>query len=676
MDNTYFATKPAKELVSYLEQKLTSWSEHSRSVGLIDKQQMSYNYYYGNHFKNASSGGTAIKSGGKKGELKLVAANHYRNLLRHILVMTTSQKPAFDARAKNTDLKSLQQARLGNNILDGYIRDKRLGRYLKRAGETGLVLGKGFVECVWEPSLGQPYSKMMIPNEYGEPVEKIVYEGDVDLTSLFPNQVYVDPDLDDFGKAEYVNVKKWKNKYNLAARYPDMADSIMKLPTKRDLYRDQFGLFYGNEESESLVCVNAFYHTRTEAARNGRYVLYGDSNSIMYDGPIPYSRLPVFRLVPGEIIGTTEGYTDGFDLLTLQEVIDSLLSAAFTNQNANAVQKLYVPDGCSVSTELLSQGLIIIKGPQGQQPVPLQLTATAPEIFTLLQLAERYAETISGINSVARGNPESSLKSGVALSMVQSMAIQFSSGFQESWVELLEDLGTFILVDCLCPFAKTKRMAAMAGKHNRGAMKAYAGEDLEGISRVVVDMGNPLTRTTAGKLEIADKLLDKGLIKTPQEYFNVLNTGTLEPLIQGPQAEIDRIRSENEALMDGKVVKTLVTDSHLLDMQEHRTVINDPSIREMALAGDVDAQTVVANTLAHIQEHMTLYKTQDPLWSMVAGEPPAPQPPPMPMMPPDQLGGPVPPNPEEQPPLPPAPGMPPSPPAPTDGTLPGSPAIQ
>lgn len=565
--------------------------------------------------------------------------------------MTTSQRPAFDAQATNSDLKSLQQARLGNNILDTYLTTKRLGRYLKRAGETSLVLAKAFTEVTWEPSLGKPYSTMTVEGPDGKPVEKVVYEGDVDVTSLFPDQVYTDPDLDDFSKAEHVTVYKFKNKYNLAARYPQLREKIMKLPTRRELVGNLFVPYPNTEESDSLVCVKSFYHLRTEAVPNGRYMLFGDSDTVMYDGPIQYSRLPVFRTVPGELLGTTDGYTDAYDLLNLQEMMNTLLSTAFSNQNAQGLQKIFLPDGCNISTDLISQGLIVIKGPKGMEPVPLQLTATAPEIFTLLNLAERYSETISGINSVVRGNPEHNLKSGVALNMVQSMAVQYASGFQESWVELLEDVGTFLLVDCLKPFAKTERLISMSGKSNRGAMKSFTGEDLSGVARVAVKMGNPLSRTTAGRVQLAETLLDKGILKTPQEYFQVLETGNLEPVVQGPIAQTDRIRSENEDLLDGKSVRALVSDTHLLDMQEHTTVLNDPEVRRAAATGDPYAKQVVQNTMDHIMEHMKLYKEQEPLWSMINGEPPAPQPPPMPPMgPPPEGGAPMGPPPEQGPP--------------------------
>ena len=49
-------------------------------------------------------------------------------------------------------------------------------------------------------------------------------------------------------------------------------------------------------------------------------------------------------------------------------------------------------------------------------------------------------ETVSGVNSVVRGNPEKSIKSGAALATIQAQAIQFMNGLQQSYIFLI-DLG-------------------------------------------------------------------------------------------------------------------------------------------------------------------------------------------------------------------------------------------
>lgn len=629
----YFAAKDKFQLAADLESKITAWSEGISSSGLKDRWIKSYRYYYGRQFGGRSfAGDSGISEAGESGELKLVTVNHYRNLLKHIHILTTNQKPAFDVRAINSDLKSLQQAKLANNILDAYLREKRLARYLKNAAEHALVFGKGFVYVTWDTTLGNPHTVKDVENQSGTVTQQIQYEGDVLVRTPSVFDVYNDQTSEDFSKIEWVVIREWKNKFNLAIRYPEEQDKILSLKTKSEMEKSIKMSFQDLDET-SDVPVYAFYHKRTDALPNGRFVLFCDNETVLYDGPIPYDGLPIYRIVPGEIFGTTEGYTDGFDLLGLQEVVNTLVSSVFSNQSAFAIQNILLPEGCNVTEEQIGQGLRAIRyNPQAGVPSALQLTNSPPEVFELIKLIVSTMETVSGVNAVSRGNPEASMgkgSSGAALALIQSMAVQYMSGFQQSWAELLEDTGTSIL-KLLKAFAKTDRMIAMAGKVNRGAMQSFSGSDLDRVERVVVDVGNPMSKTTAGKVSMAENLLDKGMVKTPQEYINVMNTGTLDPLTEAPQAELDLVRQENERMMDGSQVQAIVGDSHVLHMQEHKALLANPEVR---LNSPIAAQVV-----AHIQEHMNLYKTQDPMWSMISGEPPPPPGPPMPPPPPGPPG--------------------------------------
>lgn len=644
MDKVYFAAKPSDELASDLMKKVDDWAIYLKTSGLDRRWRKNYSLYFGKHFNNPSFHDDGIKSGGEDGELSLLSVNHYRNLIKHILIMTTSQKPAFDSRAVNSDPDSLAQARLGNQILDAYLHDKRMARYGKHASEQSLVFGKGFIYARWEPSLGKPHAVEDIEID-GEPRQRMIYEGDVSISNPDAYSVICDQAEEDWTKLQHVMVREFKNKFDLAVRYPDKADKILAVPTKDESENKARYSGLQNVTDSALIPVYSFYHKRTDALPNGRYMMVLDSDCWIYDGPTPYETLPVFRIVPGEIWGTTEGYTEANDLVSMQEAFNTLASTAFSNQSTFGVQSVLVPNNAGLTADMIGNLRIIKYNPaSGGKPEPLQLTSTPAEIFKFMEMIERMMETISGVNSVARGNPESSLKSGVALGLVQSMAVQYASGLQQSWAELMEDLGTFIL-KLLRDFAKTERMIALAGKNRASQMASFSGSSLSKIDRVVVELGNPMSRTTAGRMETANNLLEKGLVKTPQEYLTVMSTGNLDPLIKGSESQLHLIHKENEFLMDGKPVKALVTDSHILHIQEHLTNLSDPAVR--------DNEKLSGQTLAHVMEHVELYKTQDPLFAMINGEPPSPQP----MAPPP--GGPPPGPAPEQAPQPNQPGQPP-----------------
>ena len=620
-NDEYFAAKEAEDTARIVLSKAHKWFHTLDVNGYLDKLKEAWSAYHGAYYTDIGSG-HRITFSGEQGELTNLPVNHYRNICRHILTMVTASRPAMQARATNTDYKSLVQTKLANGLLDYYMREKRLEDYLHRAIEYAIVFGSGYVKMEWNATTGEVY-------DYNEETDTPVYEGDIKFGNLSPFDVVFDSTKEDASQHDWVLCRTFKNRFDLAAKYPEQADDILRMETKDQKERYDFnGAFY--DESDDIA-VYEFYHKRTEAMPEGRYVLFVDSNVVLMDAPMPYRELPVYRVSPADILGTPYGYSDTFDVLPIQDALNSLYSAVLTNQSAFAVQSILSPRGADVTAEQLSSGMNFIEyNHQVGKPEPLQLTSTAPETFEFIALLERTAETISGVNSVSRGNPESSLKSGNALALVQSMALQFVSGLQQSYVKLIEDVGTGT-INMLKDFAAVPRVAMIVGESNRSYMKEFSGDDLSSVNRVIVDVGNPLAKTTAGRVQMAEQMLQMGLIKTPEQYIGIINHGKLETMTDGIDKQLLLTKAENEKLIAGESPVAVFTEPHSLHIKEHRDVLSDPDLKN-----DPD---LVMRVQAHIQEHINLLRTTDPATLQMLGEQPlAPLQAPPPNMPsPDQM---------------------------------------
>lgn len=649
----YFATLETAKFTEEACKRITDYNSYLERSGRAKRLERAERLYFGKHQGETGVGSYSINDSGVDGEMSSVPVNAFRNLIKHNLSMVVSQKPSWDPRAKNSDLKSLQQARLAGNILDAYLTEKRLGRHFALSAERGLVGGAGYMYMTWNPALGKPSS--VTPGE----TQKLVYEGDVEASAKSAWDIIRDPRVRDNTKHKWVIVREFENKWDLSARHPDMKEQIESLSSETDELNIQNKRQRFDDDAEcDIIPVYHFYHLKTDGVPSGRYSKFLNANINLYDGAIPYRRLPVFRITPGDEFDNAEGYTDAFDIMALQEAINILTSVAFSNLQAYAGQKLWLPDGCEVSPSQIDDGMVILKGGvPGSEPKVLNLTGIPPELLKVLEVFTGQQLKLMGLNSVVTGDPDHNLKSGAALGRMQAMAIQYASSFQKSFAELCEDGGTFLL-ELLQDFAKTERMIALAGVANKGAMASFTGKDIDLIERVAVDLGNPAARTAAGRIELADKFLEKGNI-TFKEYSQVLETGTLDPVLEKQQSDVELVQKENELLMDGKPVQAMVGDGHLYHMDKHRAVLADPQLRELAAKGDQLAMSIIQATTAHIMEHNQLYRTQDPVFSVIAQEPPAPQPPPPPMPPPG--AGPMGPPPPEGPQGPPpgAPAMPP-----------------
>lgn len=604
----YFANYDRENIADQLLKKVDEYHTTLLRTGRLMTWRRSYDYYY----KSLMRGGRVIKTG-QNNEYITINVNHFRNLLNHRLVMTTSQRPSFEPRASNTDYKSQAQTLVASNVLDYYNREKRMDENLKQSVETALIFGQAELSLEWDPTAGPDYGQ-------DPETKRMIKQGDVVLENFTPLDVIGDVTLTSPEQSIWKITRSYKNAWDLAAKFPQYADDILQQSIDmKTLQQRRFGTPW--YVTSDLVPVYKFYHAKTDAVPNGRFVQFVSDKSVMVDSGLPYKRLPVHSIFPSQQKGTPFGYSEAFDLLPLQEILDTLYSIVTTNQLTFGVQNIAMPAGSNVSVKQLVEGMNLLEynAKAGGKPEGMSLVSTKPEIFTFMEMIERTMETISGVNSVSRGNPEASLKSGAALALVQSMAIQFASGLQQSYAQLLEATGTS-LISILQDFASTPRMITVAGKSNSSYMVQFSGKDLANIDRVTVDMGNPLARTTAGKVDIANTLLEAQMVDTPDQYLQVLTTGRLEPLLEGKQAELTLIRAENEAISKGESVQAVITDNHVLHIFEHKVTLANPISRK-------DPKVVKACT-DHLQEHIELLRTADPQLLQILGQtplqPPAP----------------------------------------------------
>lgn len=599
--NDYFALKPTLEIGSALMTKVDEYYDHVATSGWGTLWKRCYEYYY-----RGRQRGARLRKSGKQNEYTLMSANHYRNILLHLLNSVTAQRPEPEPRAVNTDWDSQAQTLAARGVVDYYNREKRLERHFKKAGELSLMYGEGYVFGEWNTAIGDDY--MADPAS----PDTMIKQGDIQYSTMGPIDVVRDTNRDSAVGHDWRIVRLWKSKYEMAAKYPQFADKILSLSPGTNARREMRIGKLETKESD-IIPVFVFLHEKTAAVTNGRLVEFMGPDIVTIDTALPYKHVPLDRMAPDEMDGTTFGYTIGFDLLAIQEAIDALYSTVVTNQSSFGVQNIAMPKGSNLSVTQLTEGLNLIEyeAKVGQPPSGLNLTQTPKEIFAFIEQLERLMETLSGVNSVTRGNPEASLKSGAALALIASQAIQFNSGLQQSYANLLEDVWTGI-IEILQDFATTPRMALIIGKNNRPLMSSFSNKDIVKISRVAVDLGNPMSRTTAGKLTIADTLLDRDMIKTPQEYISVLNTGRIEPLIESQQSQLLLIRAENEKLSKGVPVRAILTDDHILHIKEHQAVLASPEARE-------NPEVVKAVTM-HLMEHMTILMSGNPILALL-GQP-------------------------------------------------------
>jgi hypothetical protein len=646
----YFASLPPDELIRALHGKIEAFYQDLLDTGVFTIWEKSWRAYYGAKLTGGPSGGqlfdsTDLTRSGKKGEIVNFKINHYRSLIKHTIQLATANKPAYACKATNSDTKSQTQAGFGNGLLDYYLREKKLQRVFIDALERFMVFSEGWVHCPWNAQIGE---MIAVHPETGAPI----FEGDMEFSVHTPLDVVRDITLGDQDKHVWRLLRRRRNKYELAAQRPELAERILTLNSADVEKYAQLASFNLNVRGRDLdsdyLTSWILYHEKTDAMPEGRmFEFVGDVE--LFDGPIPYRRVPLHLMRAENLMETAYGYSPAFDILGPQQALDILNSTILTNQASFGVQSIWTKNQDPVTVTQLEGGMKNLQS--DEMPQALQLVKTAPEIFQYRQEVVGEMETLIGVSATVRGNPEANLKSGAALALVVSQSIQFASLIEGAYNALFEDVGSDVITQ-LRDFSKSERVANIIGEANRPYQKKFTGDDLSEINRVQVEAASALSKTVAGRVEIANQLMSQGLIETPKQYIQVLTTGTLDPAIEGVQHELMNIRAENEALRAGQKVVALITDRHEDHVREHAYLLANPESRR--------DPKLVQSVLAHIQEHVAQWRGADPAILMITKQNPPPPPPGM--LPP---GAP-----------PPGPGGAPAPGAPAGGTPPGPGMLQ
>ena len=646
MDKQYFANLPGDELIQELTSRVDSYYNWLIQSGRLTRWRIAYSTYYGTRGSHKS---WSITSGGDKGELSFLMSNEYGNLVQHLMALATQSRPALEPVCENTDSESKAGSYVAKGIVEYYRRNADIDKNSYKAAEMALIFDTAWVVNQWDFLRG--------PDVAAGKNGNIVKAGDIYSRARTPIDVIVDfmrleSDVD------WIIIRDPVNKFDVAAQYPEKADELLAI--QRELKNEalfkfgdlQYILWEGITTSD--IDRYTFFHRKTPACPQGRVFEFFGNKTWTLSAPIPYRKLPGNRICPTEMILSNMGYSRTNDLLSLQDTMDALISAAVTNMTTCGVNNIWTKPGSNFNMDQIASGMNHIESEE--KPEVLVTAKLPPEWMSLTNFIIQRMEALSGINSVARGNIEQKDLSGAAMALLQSMAIQFNSGFQHAVNQLIEDNGNDVLM-LTQDYVDEGRLGMIVGLNNRYQVKSYKGSDMSKVKRLYMRQSNPLKDTTAGKLTIAQDLIKMGCLKDPGPYLEILDTGNIDVLTESPRNDRLTVDMENEALVRGEDVPVIFCDKHPDHINGHKKLFASPEDRQ-----DVG---LIQRVSQHIQEHIKTWTDTDPNILASLGIPPVI---PQPMPPPGGMPG----QPGPQGPQPaPQPGMRPGAPKPEPGSPPG-----
>lgn len=652
----YFASAAEDKVGAKLVERLDRYEDHTLVSEVNCRLKMAWQYYFG-YSPDGFHGTSAVARAGESNELAAIRVNHSRALVNALLTLITNQKFVWTPRAVNLDYNSVRQTQLASSILEYYWHVKGVEAYANKAVEEAIAFTEGFVLVEWDDKLG-----VSLPDPQNE--QATISTGDLRFTNVSSWDVIRDPNKKAWDDLDWVIVRTWRNKFDLAIRHPTLSKEILE--TEPDL---------GSKASRSTdkwesddIPVYVFFHKPCAILPFGREIHFLSSKTVLKFENLQYDSIPLHRVAPAELTGTPYGYSQHLEILGIQELSDSIHSSIATNLSTFGVQSIAIEEGSQTQFDEMGGMRALYYRQGGKKPEGLNLTAIPAEAFKYLDDLKTVQELIMGLNAVVRGESTSDRMSGSALALLQSQALQQASVLSGNRVALIQNLGTSV-INIIKKKASSPLKIAIAGKGRMSAVheQEVTGDKLSGISAVYVQVSNPLSQTSAGAVELANNLLQMKLIQSPEQYTQIIDQGRFEPITRGTTEELTNILRENEDIAQGLETFAMIHDNHLLHGMEHKVSVANPEARRNP--------AVVQAYQFHMHQHYAQFYgvpedlvIQDPLYRdrmlILTGQtPPPPSPTPMGPPPPGENNG--------------NPGAPPqnNTPAPS-GDIPGGPAKQ
>lgn len=680
----YFAAElDSERCAANIVEKIRRYRRWLKDTGAAQRMVRSFRAYYG--YAPDGMGDTSITSqGGEQGELVDVTTNDYATLVTQTTVLTVQNKPGLHAIATNADFDSMAQTEFAQGLLDFYDRKHSVQDRNFETVQIGYIAREGWQIRSWDATAGKSLTDFVDG--------PALNEGDLQVGAYTPFRVAYDPDAENVEDLQWIAFKRRLNRFDLAAKLkdanPEAAQALLETADDPatlfdDTEADGFDLQRNTaairgDGTRDRVWVWEFRHLPSPSLPNGRLVLFVSPECVLFDsisqdvetGEVkdagyPYSGLHAERFSPDTTLGSIAGHTPCFDLLGLQELVDTIATQMGTAASAGGIQNLWTREGDKLRVDQTPGAMNFLQSatkPERVEGVTIDPQLAHIEEFVMKRMMRRLGQSDVSMGDVPKGMP------GNLAALLEAKTVQYHSRGQASYAQMIERGATSTL-KILQTFANSERVAVIGGSANEWQHKAWQAKDISGIDRFVVESISPLSQSYAGKLEAADNMLGRGMFDAnPKGYLLVRETGRMEPLTEAPESNQMRVRKEKELLRkgiglppvdprasfeasakagkpvpvfmdppagpDGKApqcIRPFIYDKHWEDIPEYLAVADMPMAR--------DRPDLVAAVTGLVEEKVRLMKLIDPVMLAVLKCPPevaqaiamAQMPPPMPM---------------------------------------------
>lgn len=501
--------------------------------------------------------------------------------VRYIHAQMSSNPPATIPRPSTSDPEDRRRARAADRVMRYALRQYGLQEKFDQTNLNALIYGTGFLKTTWDSSKGDIVGM-------SKKTGQLVLEGDINVRSISPWKMFVDPDADTWEEVRYVFEELTVSREEALHRWPTKAELIDSLIDDRSELGSNNGVVYsylhgdGQRKYESITVYEYWEKGMPSNAMLGRYaVCLEDGRLLEAPKPSPFAfsappskseqrrataegreprqspptaRLPYHIITDIDVPSRVWGKSFVEFEAPLQEILNRLDSVMLENLQAHGVARLILPDGLEIAEGAVTNSpwdvvRIKDKGGTGKDPKfmdPMPLPAT---------MGELRAQTKSGIDDMAGVNEsmfgqQSREQSGFSMQYAVNQGSMIRRRLFNKYVLLVESVYRAIL-DLVRKHWKDERSIQVLGNEKAFEVVDLKGSDIDGGYDLVVEYGtslslDPLTR----RQEIMNlmPILEKAAIP-PRVILGMLKLGELDVVDDLIQMAEDRQREIFEEMI-------------------------------------------------------------------------------------------------------------------------------
>lgn len=444
---------------------------------------------------------------------------------RFIHAQMSSNPPSVVMRPQTSDQDDHRKADAADRIVRWSTRQYEMQENTDQMSLQTLLYGIGVMKTVWDSTRGAIL-------DFNTDTDEMQLEGDIAITVPFVWNIYVDPDARTAKDIKWVIERIYLDYDEACARWPDRADALKKARVEKDS-----GQTSGNDtnlQNDHYNAVELLEYWETGLPTNGymgRYCIVtsqGEEIEPCRSNPFRFreagavqrieldmelsdlekgykvsklrerARLPYHILTDIDIPNSILGKSMVEYASQLQDNLNRLDTARLENLEANAVNRLIVPESAQLADDAITNTVWDIVPIAGNQPPYFMAPAQPNPDLTPTRL-----DTIQGINDVMGTNEnqfgqQSREQSGASMQFAVNQGNMVRRRLFNKYVLVVEGIYRAIL-DLVRKHWTTERTIHVLGKEKALEAIDVKGTDIDGGYDVVGEYGvsfslDPITR--------------------------------------------------------------------------------------------------------------------------------------------------------------------------------------